>query len=49
MAYRQSRVDSLLWAYRDVGYLYAKLNPLGGDYGPPTTTSTATGTTPTSD
>jgi 2-oxoglutarate dehydrogenase E1 component len=34
MAYRQSRVDSLLWAYRDVGYLYAKLNPLGGDYGP---------------
>ncbi len=34
MAYRQSRVDSLLWAYRDIGYLYAKLNPLGGDYGP---------------
>jgi 2-oxoglutarate dehydrogenase E1 component len=34
MAYRQSRVDSLLWAYRDVGYLYARLNPLGGDYGP---------------
>ena len=34
MAYRQSRVDSLLWAYRDVGYLYAHLNPLGGDYGP---------------
>jgi 2-oxoglutarate dehydrogenase E1 component len=32
--YRQSRVDSLLWAYRDVGYLYARLNPLGGDYGP---------------
>ncbi len=29
----QDRVDSLLWAYRDVGYLYAKLNPLG-DYGP---------------
>ena len=33
MAYRQGRVDSLLWAYRDIGYLYAKLNPLGG-YGP---------------
>ena len=33
-AYRQSRVDSLLWAYRDIGYLYASLNPLGGDYGP---------------
>lgn len=27
----QSRVDSLLWAYRDVGYLYADINPLG-DY-----------------
>ncbi|HVO37904.1 MAG TPA: 2-oxoglutarate dehydrogenase E1 component, partial [Spirochaetia bacterium] len=26
--YKQSRVDSLLWAYRDVGYLYAHLNPL---------------------
>jgi 2-oxoglutarate dehydrogenase E1 component len=25
---RQSRVDSLLWAYRDVGYFYAYLNPL---------------------
>jgi 2-oxoglutarate dehydrogenase E1 component len=34
MIYRQSRVDSLLWAFRDVGYLYAHLNPLGGDYGP---------------
>ena len=34
MAYKQSRVDSLLWAYRDIGYLYAKLNPLGGDFGP---------------
>lgn len=34
MAYKQSRVDSLLWAYRDIGYLYAQLNPLGGDYGP---------------
>jgi len=30
--YKQSRVDSLLWAYRDVGYLYADLNPLGGSY-----------------
>ncbi|HMD68932.1 MAG TPA: 2-oxoglutarate dehydrogenase E1 component [Chitinivibrionales bacterium] len=29
----QSRVDRLLWAYRDVGYLYARLNPLG-DYSP---------------
>lgn len=28
MAYRQSRVDSLLWAYRDIGYLYSRLNPL---------------------
>jgi len=28
MAYRQSRVDSMLWAYRDIGYLYARLNPL---------------------
>jgi 2-oxoglutarate dehydrogenase E1 component len=34
MPYRQSRVDSLLWAYRDIGYLYARLNPLGGDFGP---------------
>jgi 2-oxoglutarate dehydrogenase E1 component len=34
MVYKQSRVDSLLWAYRDIGYLYARLNPLGGDYGP---------------
>lgn len=31
MAYRQSRVDSMLWAYRDIGYLYARLNPLGDD------------------
>jgi 2-oxoglutarate dehydrogenase E1 component len=31
-AYKQSRVDSLLWAYRDVGYLYADLNPLGESY-----------------
>ena len=28
IAYRQSRVDSMLWAYRDIGYLYARLNPL---------------------
>jgi 2-oxoglutarate dehydrogenase complex dehydrogenase (E1) component-like enzyme len=34
MAYRQSRVDSLLWAHRDIGYLYARLNPPG-----PTTTT----------
>jgi len=33
MAYRQSRVDSLLWAYRDIGYIYAQVNPLG-DHGP---------------
>ncbi|NBF39381.1 MAG: 2-oxoglutarate dehydrogenase E1 component [Spirochaetes bacterium] len=26
--YRQSRVESLIWAYRDVGYIYAHLNPL---------------------
>ena len=32
MVYKQSRVDSMLWAYRDIGYLYARLNPLGGDY-----------------
>jgi 2-oxoglutarate dehydrogenase E1 component len=28
MVYKQSRVDSLIWGYRDVGYLYARLNPL---------------------
>jgi len=28
MVYKQSRVDSLIWSYRDVGYLYAHLNPL---------------------
>ena len=27
-AYKQSRVDSLMWAYRDIGYIYATLNPL---------------------
>lgn len=26
---KQGRVDSLLWAYRDVGYIHAELNPLG--------------------
>ncbi len=26
---KQVRVEMLLWAYRDVGYLYADLNPLG--------------------
>jgi 2-oxoglutarate dehydrogenase E1 component len=34
LVYKQTRVDSLLWSYRDIGYLYAHLNPLGGDYGP---------------
>jgi 2-oxoglutarate dehydrogenase E1 component len=33
MAFQQSRVDSLLWAYRDIGYLYARLNPLGANHG----------------
>ena len=28
LVYKQSRVDSLIWGYRDVGYLYAHLNPL---------------------
>ncbi|HEY9594608.1 MAG TPA: 2-oxoglutarate dehydrogenase E1 component, partial [Spirochaetia bacterium] len=28
LVYKQSRVDSLVWSYRDVGYLYAHLNPL---------------------
>lgn len=28
--YKQSRIDSLIWAYRDVGYLHADLNPLQG-------------------
>ncbi len=31
-AYKQSRVNSLLWAYRDIGYLYSDLNPLGEAY-----------------
>ena len=32
--YKQGRVESLIWAYRDVGYLYADVNPLHG-YLPP--------------
>ena len=28
-AYKQRRVDSLIWAYRDIGYIFADLNPLG--------------------
>ena len=28
--YKQGRVDSLIWGYRDVGYLSADLNPLHG-------------------
>ncbi len=31
-AVKQGRVDSLIWAFREVGYIYAKLNPLGEDY-----------------
>lgn len=34
MVRKQSSVDSLMWAYRDVGYLYAKLNPLVGYLNP---------------
>jgi 2-oxoglutarate dehydrogenase E1 component len=34
LVYKQSRVDSLLWAYRDVGYLYARLNPLVSGFSP---------------
>ncbi|OHD72365.1 MAG: 2-oxoglutarate dehydrogenase E1 component [Spirochaetes bacterium RBG_16_49_21] len=30
--FKQSRVDSMLWAYRDIGYLYANVNPLGETY-----------------
>ncbi|MGI9256453.1 MAG: 2-oxoglutarate dehydrogenase E1 component [Salinispira sp.] len=29
-AYKQSRVNAMIWAFRDVGYLYANLNPLDG-------------------
>ena len=32
LQYKQGRVESLIWAYRDVGYLYARLNPLVGYY-----------------
>ncbi|MFW6313603.1 MAG: thiamine pyrophosphate-dependent enzyme, partial [Spirochaetota bacterium] len=28
LVYKQSRVNSLLWAYRDVGYIHADINPL---------------------
>ncbi len=28
LARKQSRVDSLLWAFRDVGYIHADINPL---------------------
>jgi len=34
LTYKQSRVYSLIWAYRDVGYISANLNPLG-DYRTP--------------
>ena len=33
LVYKQSRVDSLIWSYRDVGYLYAHLNPLASAAG----------------
>ncbi|MDA0990546.1 MAG: thiamine pyrophosphate-dependent enzyme, partial [Verrucomicrobia bacterium] len=29
-AQQQGRIDSLIWAYRDMGYLHADLNPLRG-------------------
>ena len=29
---KQGRVDSLIWAFREVGYIYGELNPLGNDY-----------------
>ncbi|MEJ2725815.1 MAG: 2-oxoglutarate dehydrogenase E1 component, partial [Deltaproteobacteria bacterium] len=29
LTYKQSRVNSLIWAYRDIGYIFANLNPLG--------------------
>jgi 2-oxoglutarate dehydrogenase E1 component len=29
---KQGRVDSLIWAFREVGYIYGQLNPLGNDY-----------------
>ena len=29
LVYKQSRVNSLIWAHRDVGYIHADLNPLG--------------------
>lgn len=30
VAYKQSRVNAMVWAFRDIGYLYAELNPLKG-------------------
>ena len=32
IVFKQTRVDSLLWAYREIGYLYANLNPFGEEY-----------------
>jgi 2-oxoglutarate dehydrogenase E1 component len=29
-AYKQSRVNAMIWAFRDIGYLYAETNPLKG-------------------
>jgi 2-oxoglutarate dehydrogenase E1 component len=29
-AYKQSRVNAMIWAFRDIGYLYADTNPLTG-------------------
>lgn len=29
-AYKQSRVNAMIWAFRDIGYLYADINPLKG-------------------
>jgi 2-oxoglutarate dehydrogenase E1 component len=34
LIFKQTRVDSLLWAYRDVGYFYAHLNPLFSGHEP---------------
>ncbi len=30
--FKQGRVDSMVWAFRDIGFLYAGLNPLGEEY-----------------
>ena len=29
IVYKQAKVESLIWAYREVGYIYANTNPLG--------------------